>query len=165
MSMNAKSKPSKHVNAESTFNQSGWLSHSRASLEHDMGLLRRSEKGVLPVRLYQPGAIFTPDVDSLDASMFNSSTISSHQRYLHNHTTRGSVEGVKVLQLFSSTIDVPSFLKPDEQEQDADQQRKQPMSARKQVIRKESKRLREPLRKIHEAGREEQGSEVSKVVS
>ena len=112
MSMNAKPK-SKNINAESTFNQSGWLSHSRASLEHDMGLLRRSEKGVLPVRLYQPGAIFTPDVDSLDASMFNNS---SNQRYLHNHTTRGSVEGVKVLQLFSSTIDVPSFLKPDEQE-------------------------------------------------
>jgi hypothetical protein len=159
MSLNAKTKSK---NAESTFNQSGWLSHSRASLEHDMGLLRRSEKGVLPVRLYQPGALFTPDVDSLDASMFNNS---SNHRYLQNQTARGSVEGVKVLQLFSSTIDVPSFLKPDEQEYEAEQQRKQPMSARKQVIRKESKRLREPLRKIQEATREEQGSEVSKIVS
>jgi len=32
----------KYKNAESTFNQSEWLSHSRASLENDMGLLRKS---------------------------------------------------------------------------------------------------------------------------
>jgi hypothetical protein len=142
----------KYRNTESTFNQSGWLSHSRASLEHDMGLLRRSDKGVLPVRLYRPGAIFTPDVNSLDASMYSTS---SNQRQLNNQTTRGSVEGVKVLQLFSSTIDVPSFLKPDDQEYDADQRDKQPISARKQVIKKESKYLRKPLRKIQEAKRED----------
>jgi len=53
----------------------------------------------------------------------------SNQRHLNNQTTRGSVEGVKVLQLFSSTIDIPSFLKPDDQEYDIDQQYKQPISA------------------------------------
>ena len=117
---------------------------------------------MLPVRLYQPGPIFTPDVHSLDASMFSTS---SNQRHLNNETTRGSVEGVKVLQLFSSTIDIPSFLKPDDQEYDAGQQDKQPTSARKQVIRKESKNLRKPLRRIQEAKREDQGSEFSKILS